>query len=424
MDGSPSDSGSRAAICRLVRNETGVITAADDSIFDVLGWRPDQVIGLPSTSLIHPNDQASAVGAWFAMINAPGSTHMWHGRYRTGDGNWASIEAENVNHLDDPDEPAVHTAMRASSNAPISLVEELRSREELMTRLADALPVGVFQIDRNLHMTTTNGRLHGILGVPPAGDLAGQFAVIVAEDQALLDGAVTSVLAGNEVDDLELRFGVSVAHPELARTRVCQMSLRPLTQGTSVVTGAIGCLTDVTDQVELRRELEKRASTDALTGCLNRAAVFELLERSLRSPNADGSGVGVIFVDLDRFKLVNDELGHAAGDGILLVVADRLRGAIRMGDAIGRIGGDEFVVVCPHVRSLDEAVPVAERISAALREPFDANGNDVRTGASVGVAWSEAQAESPDRLIARADAAMYESKLGRAGKVVRADALA
>ena len=292
-----------------------------------------------------------------------------------------------------------------------------------MTRLADALPVGVFQIDRDLRMTSTNGRLHGILGVPPAGDLTSQFAVIVVEDQALLDGAVTSVLAGSEVNDLELRFGVSVPHPEMARTRVCQMSLRPLTQGTNVVTGAIGCLTDVTDQVELREELERRASTDALTGCLNRAAVFELLDRSLRSPGADGGGVAVVFVDLDRFKLVNDELGHAAGDRILLVVADKIRRAIREGDAIGRIGGDEFVVVCPHVRSLDEAVPVAERISRSLREPFDADGSDVRSGASVGVAWSQPRSESPDRLIARADAAMYESKLGRAGRVVLADAV-
>ena len=272
-------------------------------------------------------------------------------------------------------------------------------------------------------MTSTNGRLHGILGVPPAGDLAGQFAVIVVEDQALLDGAVSSVLAGSEVNDLELRFGVSVPHPEFARIRVCQMSLRPLTQGTNVVTGAIGCLTDVTDQVELRGELERRASTDALTGCLNRAAVFELLHRSLRSPGADGGGVAVIYVDLDRFKLVNDELGHAAGDRILLVAADRIRSAIRECDVIGRIGGDEFVVVCPHVRSLDEAVPVAERISRSLREPFDADGSDVRSGASVGVAWSRPRSESPDSLIARADAAMYESKLGRVGRVVLADAV-
>ena len=138
MDVVPPDDEARAPICRLVRNETGVITAADDSVLTVLGWRPDQLVGLPSTSLIHPNDQASAVGAWFAMINAQGSTHIWHGRYRTGDGNWVSVEAENSNRLDDPDSPAVHTVMRASSDVPISLVEELRSREELMNRLADA----------------------------------------------------------------------------------------------------------------------------------------------------------------------------------------------------------------------------------------------------------------------------------------------
>jgi diguanylate cyclase (GGDEF)-like protein/PAS domain S-box-containing protein len=398
--------------CRLSRNEVGLITSVEESMVEILGWRPDQLVGSPSTDLIHPDDQASAVAAWLEMMAAPGTTKTWRGRYRTAGGGWQWVESFNSNQLDDPDNPIVLSVMSRIAVTEMSVEEDLRARKQIISRLADALPVGIFQIDSNLDITFTNDRLHDILGVPPAADTAGQFSVIVNQDRVLLDSALRAVLNDQPVDDLELRFGVSVPHPEFAATRVCQISLRPLTDRDGSVTGAIGCLSDITASVELRRELEIRASVDGLTGCLNRSATFELLDLALRQPSTAESGMAVIFVDLDRFKEVNDQFGHAAGDHALTVAADRIRAAVRGVDTVGRIGGDEFLVVCPDVPSPEVALPVARRVAESMRVSITVaeEGAPIQLGASVGVAWTNRPSNSADALVARADRAMYESK--------------
>ena len=112
------------------------------------------------------------------------------------------------------------------------------------------------------------------------------------------------------------------------------------------------------------RELERRATFDALTGCYNRGAILELLERELA--REDGAGIGVIYVDLDKFKPVNDTLGHAAGDELLAGVAERLRELTRREDDVGRLGGDEFLVLLPDIRSSEVAMRVAERICNSM----------------------------------------------------------
>lgn len=405
----------------MVRDEAALITAVDDSIIALLGWRPEQLIGTPSTALIHPNDQAGAVNAWFAMINAPRSTRTWRGRYRTHDGDWRWIEAINTNRLDDPEDPGVYTIMHAAQADFVSAEDELRARDELLTRLSDALPVGIFQIDRDGRLLFANGRLHHILGAPPAADIATQFAALVDADRARLDSAIAAVLSGDEVDDVELRYHVEVPHPDFATTRVCQVSLRPLTNGAQEsVTGAIGSVSDVTDSAELRRELELRASTDSLTGCLNRGATFELLDRSLRSAASTKTGVTAIFVDLDRFKDINDQYGHAMGDRALAAVAEDIRNALRTNDVVGRLGGDEFLVICPDISNADEGRAVAERIRLSLQSEVPSATGPITLTASIGVAWTHPPAEPADSLIARADAAMYQSKLAGVGAVVHA----
>jgi len=417
MGEQPTGGQPRAPQCNVVRNEAGVITSIDDSVTEILGWRPEQIMGSPSTVFIHPDDQADAIGAWFAMIGTPGSTRTFRGRYRTADGGWRWIDCENTNRLDDPDNPHVFTVIRPAEAGELSLAEQIRAREELIARLTDALPVGVFQVDRDRRVLFTNGRLHHILGAAPAPEMASLFAVVADDDRGRLDAAVDAAFSGREVDGLELHFNVVVPHPDFATTRVCEVSLRPLTDGAKAVTGAIGCLSDVTESVDLRHELELRASTDTLTGCLNRAAIFEFLDLALRSARESGVGVAAIFVDLNRFKEVNDSHGHAVGDKALLWAAACIRGSIRTGDAIGRLGGDEFLVVCPEVPNIESVHPVARRISDSLG-PVEIGEGRLELGASVGLAWTDGTDESPDALTARADRAMYESKTGGEAVVV------
>lgn len=408
--------------CVAIRNEAGVMTTIDDSCLELLGWRPEQILGSPPTAFLHPDDMGYALTAWFGMINTPGETRAFRGRYRHADGGWTWLDCENTNHLDDRESPHIISVFRPAEAGQLSLEEQIRAREELIARLTDALPVGVFQVDRSQRVLFTNGQLHHILGAPPAADMHDLFDVITLDDRRRLGAAVDAALAGGEVDGLELHFNVVVPHPDFAATRVCQVSLRPLTDGAGAVTGAIGCLSDVTESVDLRHELELRASTDTLTGCLNRAAIFEFLDLALRSARESGGGVAAIFVDLNRFKEINDSYGHAVGDKALLWAAACIRGAIRTGDAIGRLGGDEFLIVCPAVPSLESVHPVAQRISECIRPVEIAESGTLELGASIGLAWTDGSDESADVLTARADSAMYESKTGGAAVVVAAPA--
>ena len=165
----------------------------------------------------------------------------------------------------------------------------------------------------------------------------------------------------------------------------------------------------------MREELKRRAMFDELTGCYNRASIMHALEANIASGERQAERA-VMFVDLDRFKAVNDRHGHATGDELLSVVAHRLQGAVRAEDMVGRIGGDEFLVLCPDIGGPEQAMKLAERLSDALREEVGvATGNIVQL-VSVGVAWSEGADADADKLVALADDAMYESKREAAGR--------
>ena len=291
----------------------------------------------------------------------------------------------------------------------VSMEERLYARSQLLSRLSDALPVGVFQVNMAGHVTFTNDRLHVIVGVGLRATIAEQMASIADEDRPLFEAALATAFAERPVEDVELRLRLPAGDGDrTGEERVCLLGLRTLTDSTGVVSGAVGCLSDVTERAQLRKELEVRASVDALTSCLNRAATLELVDRTVSSPEG-GCGNAVVFIDLDRFKAVNDDLGHAAGDRLLVEVAERLRGTLRDGDHVGRFGGDEFLVICPGVDSAEQAREIAERIATVLTSTVDIDSRPVQLRASVGVAWTTERLKA-DTLIAWADSAMYESK--------------
>ncbi len=223
------------------------------------------------------------------------------------------------------------------------------------------------------------------------------------DDQPELSRGIAAVLAGDDVD-VEVRFTVDSRPGE----RLCQIALRPLTDANGAVTGAIACVTDTTESSTLRSELERRATTDALTGCRARAATIDSLEHALAD---NGYGTAVVFIDLDRFKQVNDQLGHRAGDDLLKVLAERLNHTARTIDCVGRVGGDEFVVVCPGVGSETRAREIADRFATALKGPVTIGDLVIEPTASVGVAFAPpGSTTNADELIAQADTAMYQSK--------------
>ena len=164
--------------------------------------------------------------------------------------------------------------------------------------------------------------------------------------------------------------------------------------------------------------LRHRARRDMLTGLPNRAALTEILDDALAARHSSGRQVAVLFIDLDGFKLVNDSLGHAAGDELLVLVATRIRGAVRDHNVVARLGGDEFVVVCTDIGDLATATAVAQRIAAQLEAAFRVGAQDMVVSASVGIALADADANTAEEVLRKADLAMYQAKVGGRAQVV------
>jgi diguanylate cyclase (GGDEF)-like protein len=172
----------------------------------------------------------------------------------------------------------------------------------------------------------------------------------------------------------------------------------------------------------LHDKLSALARHDALTGMPNRMALLEQLGIAQASARRHGGPVALLFIDLDGFKLINDRLGHAGGDQLLVRASQRITRAVRADDVVGRLGGDEFVVLCQSATDLLEAVRVAERIVRSLEAPFRILGQDSAVSASVGAAVMTDRYDTPEVLLQQADIAMYRAKEQGRGRVVLFDA--
>jgi diguanylate cyclase (GGDEF)-like protein/PAS domain S-box-containing protein len=171
----------------------------------------------------------------------------------------------------------------------------------------------------------------------------------------------------------------------------------------------VGQMTDITERKRLEAQLARDATRDPLTGLPNRVLLMDRLRSALERAQRHGTLVALLFLDLDRFKLVNDTHGHSAGDRLLVEVSDRLEDLMRAGDTVARIGGDEFLVLCEEVENEAAAVMLARHIIAAVETPFALGRGAVYVGASVGVAISDGGTDAED-VIRNADVAVYRAK--------------
>ena len=164
------------------------------------------------------------------------------------------------------------------------------------------------------------------------------------------------------------------------------------------------------ERKRVEAELAHQALHDALTGLPNRGLFLDRLEQALARNSRHGSDLAVLFCDLDRFKVVNDSLGHGAGDLLLVDVARRLEEVLRMGDTAARFGGDEFVILCEEVSGAHQAIAIAERVSEVLTAPFVLGEDEAFVRTSIGIAMASGPTARPEALLRDADAAMYRAK--------------
>lgn len=161
--------------------------------------------------------------------------------------------------------------------------------------------------------------------------------------------------------------------------------------------------------IDAKQQLERIARFDSLTGLVNRREVISRLQGALKASTMPGTSQGVLFIDVDHFKEINDARGHAAGDAVLRTLAERISQCVRRGDTVGRLGGDEVLVLLPCVRRLSQITRVAEKIRARGSEPIDLGGETCHATLSIGATLT-VPGESASDTLARADLAMYEAK--------------
>ena len=433
----PDSAPAAPRFCTLTEDEGARVLAADDAFTEMFGYTEAELLGQSVLDQIHPDDQGRAVEGWLAVIssNRAQQTRL---RRRRKDGSYMWVDTTLHNFLNQPGRNCVVVEI-IDISAEMAAQEALHEHEELLRRLTDAMPVGLLQIDTERDVVYNNACLLEILygsepvlsaespepllahgeaptpgahGDPDAPPVTTLLQTLTAESMQTFHALLDEVLDEGVDRDVE----VDIELPGGAWRRAL-MSLRALSRASGEVSGAITCVLDVTDSARARQELEHRATFDTLTHVYNRSSILGVLQAELA--REDGASTGVVYVDLDAFKPVNDRLGHAAGDELLAKVAERMKLASRDSDVLGRLGGDEFLIVLREVPSEETAMRVAERIAMSVCGRFELSAGQADISVSIGVACVGAGATSAEELVRRADAAMYRSKSdGRATPVL------
>jgi diguanylate cyclase (GGDEF)-like protein/PAS domain S-box-containing protein len=384
----------------------GIITWVSPSVRRLLGYSPQGLVGAPSAALIHPEDLPRAVRAFRSLIEDNGDVDVVETmRVRKRGGVYVDVEV----------------AMRAVRSAAGSTLEiqsrardvtsrvaaeaARRSAEDVFRLALEHAPIGMAVIGLDGSWITVNTALPRITGHSQA-DLTqiAMLDLVSADDRDGVAAAMSDMIAG--------------------RLQTAQSQVRMITAGgghvwtehsTTLIRDAAGLpsyfvlqVLDISDRIAAQEALALKASTDPLTGLPNRFVLDDRLEHALARCRRDRTQVGLVFIDLDHFKRLNDVFGHEAGDEVLRQVAFRLSMAIRDSDTAVRLGGDEFIVLCEENTGIEHLRALAERLFAELSRPYSLAWGETNVSSSLGLTLGG----GPDAatLVHQADAAMYRSK--------------
>lgn len=311
--------------------------------------------------------------------------------------------------------------MEATLESQVKIAGELeRCRQELETSrqvlgsysacfdtVMDHLSMGMAMFDSQSRLILANNKLRDLLKLRQEEHLPG---LTIADLSELFVQRLGALASGHSRIESIAALAKSSSKRSLNLIFATGQVLK-ITHSLVSTGGFVHTFEDVTERRRAEATASHLASHDVLTGLPNRRLLKQHIQVSLSDAKAK---CAVLCVDLDRFKSVNDTLGHAGGDALLVEVSKRLRHCVPAGDTVGRLGGNEFVILHSEVSSEDDIAQMAQRVVAAISRPFDILGQSVLVGASVGVAVSPRDGDSADRLIKSADMALFEAK--RAGR--------
>ena len=381
---------------------------------ELLGGKPVPTVDTFASlaGLVPEEDQPAVRAAVEAAIRGPVSTYRVEHRVRTADGTpvWIVSEGRVV------ERDASGRALRLlGTNRDITDrvrdAEALRASEDQFRGAFENSATGMAIVGLDGRWRMVNPALCAITGYTAAELLTRTFTDIThPEDRAVSPAQLRDLLEGRrDTYQIEKRYVHKLGHLVWVQANV---SLVRDAEGRP--RHLISQIVDVSERRRLQEEIEHLALHDQLTGLPNTRLLLDRLERALATARRTKQPAGLMYMDLDGFKPVNDTYGHAAGDLVLKEFSSRVSSALRANDTIARVGGDEFVAVLGAVAGEPEARLAAERVLAAVARTFDIGGAQVSISASIGIALFPADGEDPQSLLHSADSAMYEAK--RAGK--------
>ncbi len=408
---------SPAAFLRALEHDTGGLVSyvdADERIrfasrelVEYFGLPREQVIGSTLREL-HGEENYAKFGHWMRRGLAGEDTHYERESVNAeGRASWISV---SVRPHRDASGKVVGIFTCALEVRELKRTHDAlgRALEEIATHMENT-PLAVIEWDADLRVKRWSAQAEGIFGwtAPEArGQTVQELEFIHGDSADIVRELITQLIDGTSRRNRML----SRNRTRDGRVIWCEWYNSAFYDADGKLASILSLAEDVTARVESEEQLKQAAVHDALTGLPNRNSLAARLEHAIMRVNRSGDRLALLFIDLDRFKKVNDTLGHAAGDEVLRQAAGRIRACVRDADTVARLGGDEFVVLLEADVRPDTPGIIGERIRLAFNSPFDYKGAEVRCGASVGVSLYPDHARDPAALLASADEAMYRVK--------------
>ena len=341
-------------------------------------------------------------------VEARGSVRDYEVRLRRGDGTVLHALLSAAAYHDSDGHALWYQGIIHDFSARKEAEDALARSEHFARTIVSSVAEGVVVYDRELRYQVWNRFMEELTGTK-AEELIGKRALdsFPHLKQYGIDTLLERALAGERVRSEDTPYRV----PSSGRDGWVTALYAPHVAPNGEIIGVVAIIHDVTERKRAEEQLLHNAFHDSLTGLPNRALFLDRLERLIKHTQRHPHYCfAVLFLDLDRFKVINDSLGHGIGDDLLIAIGHRLEACLREGDSVARLGGDEFAILLDDVRDVNEAIRVADRIERELAAPFYMRGHEVFTSTSIGIALSTPSYTKPGELLRDADTAMYRAK--------------